>query len=895
LLGLKLRKEFLGRRLEGTAIELANERRTGATQQPAADFLEITWPSRDLLMTLEAVGSGVGQPVVLIGERGRGKSHLMAVLVHVLREPEKGRHWLQGWADRLGRPDIGRLPLLEGRLVVAASLHRQRYKTLWDLLFTVHPRGEYARGRWSALGKNKTEVPPLEIVLEMLREGAAVLILDEFQTWFESLSNSDTAPHRSWAFNFIQILADIANENPELLTLLVSVRNGSSEAYRQLHRVNPRLVDFKGPTAEQDRRQLLLHRLFQNRMNVPGEEIDKLLAAYAAAWFKLYDVSPSEHGARRDELRQIWPFSPQLMRLLEDQVLVATDAQETRDLIRILAGLYKVHGEKRPILTPADFRLDEDAAEVGALLDSVASESHRTLREKARRNLVALADAVSGGAATLPHAAEVLGSLWIRSLAQGNLAGAEPRALQLDVTRDRPLDENGFAIELETIVDNSFNVHPDGGRLVLRHDENAQAKLKAFAKNQRNFADDSDLERIAAEVRHVLYGPGDLAKRFRVVVLGPDWESKPWQFTQESDKPERWDDRIPLLVLPQGLDAPNPGLGIWLKAHLQRDRNAVRFLLPRPGTYLYYDEQLRFRARASLTAAKWGTEYLKLQKKFQGELHDQLKDFFDRFAVLDVWSNEDPAASRFHSVSVKVTGSRIPEFVDEQVSRNLFVQEDFQELVLEHAARGSSIHQLLDDLREPRPKGAHSIVWTGETDAKEQVLRLCAAGLVAINNRGSEFLQRQVGEAEEAAWQRMKGRLSTGTHLRQTLLLLPQAVPQTGARSPAPPSGPTGGDGPEEVVLVLKPEGTGPPQTPAPPLPGLPVPAAQGGPATLSQQGKKLHLIGAVESSGILPTTRLRSVSLRLEGLTGAQLNRLLISLPETPSIGLEVERESEG
>ena len=56
MLGLKLRKEFQGRRLKGTAIELTNKNKTGATQVPASDFLKITYPTSDLLKTSRAGG-----------------------------------------------------------------------------------------------------------------------------------------------------------------------------------------------------------------------------------------------------------------------------------------------------------------------------------------------------------------------------------------------------------------------------------------------------------------------------------------------------------------------------------------------------------------------------------------------------------------------------------------------------------------------------------------------------------------------------------------------------------------------------------------------------------------------------------------------------------------------
>lgn len=88
MLGLNLRREFQGQRLRGTAIELANENNTGATQVPAAEFLEITYPSSDLLKALEAIGPDQSRPVVLLGERGQGKSHLMAALFHALTDSE---------------------------------------------------------------------------------------------------------------------------------------------------------------------------------------------------------------------------------------------------------------------------------------------------------------------------------------------------------------------------------------------------------------------------------------------------------------------------------------------------------------------------------------------------------------------------------------------------------------------------------------------------------------------------------------------------------------------------------------------------------------------------------------------------------------------------------------
>ncbi len=208
MLGLSLREEFRSRRLKGTAIELTNDNDTGATQLPAADFLEITYPSTDLLKAIEAIGPEQARPVVVMGERGQGKSHLIAALHHVLTDSSQTKSWLRAWSQRLTRSNIETLPLRSGMLVISESLHRQRYKFLWDLIFERHPHGAFIRGKWEGQGEKKTDIPPDTLLLELLRHQPTALILDEFQTWYDGLVNSPQQPYKNWAFNFIQVLYD---------------------------------------------------------------------------------------------------------------------------------------------------------------------------------------------------------------------------------------------------------------------------------------------------------------------------------------------------------------------------------------------------------------------------------------------------------------------------------------------------------------------------------------------------------------------------------------------------------------------------------------------------------------------------------------------------------------
>ena len=912
MLGLTLREEFRGKRLKGTAIELSNDTNTGATQIAAKAFLEITYPTHDLLKGIEAVGPDQGRPVVVIGERGLGKSHLMAALYHAVNDPVSTSAWLNAWATTLGDDQIGKIALRDGMKVIGESLHRQRYKFLWDLLFERHPHGTYIKGKWEGMGASKTDVPSDKLILELLEQAPTMLLLDEFQTWFDGLTNTKQYPWKHWAFNFIQILSEIAKERPDLLVLVISVRNGSSDAYQQVHRVNPVSIDFKaGGNAEriqQDRRRMLLHRLFDNRMQIASIGVEALIAKHVSEYFRLAEVPPSEQDRKRNEFTECWPFAPHLLRLLEEQVLIATDAQETRDMIRILANLYKSRGDVTPVLTAADFRLDNDASGIGALLDSVSNAQHRTLREKAQQNIISVTNAVYNHAELAPHLEEIICALWLRSIAVGNMAGAEPSTLQIDITRDKAVDDNAFQVELATVVENSFNIHPEGPRLVFREGENSRAKLLAFARNDKLFTDGSDQAQLAKQVRYVIGGTDEVAKTFRVIALQKSWQTDPWSTLEEKEHPDQWDDRLPILVLPEEPDNLDQRLGRWLKDHLQKRRNTIRFLLPRSGSSnAFLDRDLIILARAEMKAQEWSgqdPEYKQLHTEFQGALRDILKKRFDRFAVLSRWNFADPNQCLFSAESLKKQGAQIPEGIEEALVNDLFVPEDFEELVLEAAANNSSVGKLLQELREPRPAGQDCIPWLGETSMKERILRLCARGKLAINLRGLEYLQTKPGEDEEEAWKRLCPKLSyTGRQLDEIFLMEPSAVPTTGGATPAaePPAGGNTGLFGGGATTPNPPPGVSEPlpggQVTHPPPGGIFGGSYTGGtskPRVVlhNPPTSGLNLYSKLEGWGIGPATSVNEVTIKVSAATGAQLSKLLKNLPDGMTFELNLEKD---
>lgn len=250
---------------------------------------------------------------------------------------------------------------------------------------------------------------------------------------------------------------------------------------------------------------------------------------------------------------------------------------------------------------------------------------------------------------------------------------------------------------------------------------------------------------------------------------------------------------------------------------------------------------------------------------------------------------------RFTVESHKAEGHRIPDAIDKHIVENLFIPEDFEAYILAAAPNNEPVGKIMKELKEPRPNGLDCIPWLGETLMKENIIRLCAKGLIAINLRGMEYLQVQDGESEDSAWTRMRGKLGSGKHLDETHILLPQNIPGS-----TKPSDTNTGVGP------VFPPGKPPPPTP----PGFnePVPPTGGGGAPVPPDifGKSpgftqhtipptssLNLLGKIEGLGIKAGTQIKSLVLRVNQLTGAQLSDLVKKLPDgmTYELGLEKEK----
>jgi hypothetical protein len=914
---LQLRPEFQTQHMRATAIELSNRQNTGWTQGKAApELLDITYPTGDVRRALDAISAtSAGKPIVMMGQRGSGKSHLMAVVHHAFGSPDQVESWASSWGEKLQASKLSALKLPRGFMPVSETLSNQEYPHLWDVLFARHPKGQYYQGKFEQSGNL---VPAKSLLQDMFAEQKTALILDELQTWYDGLHDEPGPEGRKrlrWAFNFIQTLSELAEDRPDLFCLVVSVRDNTTDAFQQIHRKGPIVIDFKGETAREDRKKLVLHRLFQNRGNVPRAEIEQSVHVYATERVRLLhaDKTQADKARLQQDVVDCWPFAPELLSLLEDHILMAAAAQDSRDFIRMLAEVFRVRGQQVPVITCADFSVDDDDCGVTTVIDSFAtSADQERLREKAVRNLSAIRDANVDA----PHAREVISSIWVRSLSVTQDTGATRNEIQLDITRHKPADDNAFTAELANIVENSFNIHPVGGhetRYCFRLPENPESKLKAWARNDRAFDPQSapvpgllavrrDQEYLKRVLNHLMNTPdGTSEQPSQPVVLDPNWQKAPWANLPHADQPLGWTERGKpvLIVLPIAPKSLSEVLGPWLAEHVPQNRNMVRFLLPKiDSTNLYDDRHLLITARCALLASEWketDQQYGKLHTKFEGALRAELKNRFDRYALLKTWSFQTPKNCTFDEQAHGATGAEIPAAVERHVTEDHFAPEDFEAFIIQSAVRNDTMRQVLALLREPPLPGQNAIPYLGDLTTYEQVLRIVAKDKIALNAAG-RWWHKEPGESSQDALIHLKqrawfsGQAMFAVQLGETSQVGSGVVAVTIPQVPSSPSPASTGNAPPSD-----------PTTPTPQLGGRTTsfPPAGGTQAQVIRRslGAKtgVNLLGELERWALPDAQRVTQAVLTLNGVSVKELRDLCVKLPPKLHAELQLNLPPEG
>jgi len=115
---------------------------------------------------------------------------------------------------------------------------------------------------------------------------------------------------------------------------------------------------------------------------------------------------------------------------------------------------------------------------------AVAARFHRHGRRAGKAHL----QIIQESGEDVPHARELVSSLWMRSMSPGRTVGGTRQELQLDITKQAAIDDNAFQAELNRLIENSKNIHGEEspeGRLHFEIGENPRSLVRATALHRR--------------------------------------------------------------------------------------------------------------------------------------------------------------------------------------------------------------------------------------------------------------------------------------------------------------------------------------------------------------------------------------------------------------------------
>jgi len=661
--------------------------------------------------------------------------------------------------------------------------------------------------------KRKGLPPGLDEVKAALGERFLVLILDELEQGIRIITNPAVQAQN---IAFLQMLSEWSNRENKV-TLFASIYSDLEEPGSTLKRVTPCRIRFEHAS---DKARVVLHRLFENYLDLKPEDCRPLIDSYLGAWRRHGAVQKDDFATRFSES---FPFSPDVLEVILDRVPARGGFQNVRGALGFLARLVKLTHQKADLITPAHADLADQEVTV-RLADLDPSGD---LIRRARENLKELESypLVSGLGAT---------AMLYTLSGSGRDRGATREHL-LRAVSTPATDINEFERALLALQRYGSYFHAQEGRYFFDREENADAKVE--------FRSLLVSEERARNLIQKLWRDDLFHEPEAAVVLTNIEEAK--EVLGEMEK-----GRLRFVLSPRRLKAEDR----HLLYHGLDERNQVILLEPKDP---------KFDALANRDLVKWAQRALAAEDLRNTTQEAARRDEYDRIGREDRKHIAD-ALKRAGLVYVRVEkyganpaedvfeeeglgNSITKEQVVEKLSQDFYPVQHLADHLLPRLGelRGVSVKDVDRDYRNtlgfPVPTHRNSIA--------RAIRGLCKEGRLGVRHPSDNFCGREPA--------------LTDTELSSATLDAPFERPR-----PAQP--PTPGPRPEPPPPVPGPQPPGPIPPPGPPVRELSeiIIPSQPGPGALRQQlASRLQQIDGVRVSRVRFTIFLENASGDLSAL----------------------------
>jgi hypothetical protein len=442
---LSPRPDVLNGRIQGVIDpDRISDPKKRALEAKPLDFAQATWVSTDirklvktLHVRLNATDAEVGT-VLFEGPKGQGKSHLITLAYHLVKNHSDLKEWLSAHQLDLSIP--------ANVFVILRKFTDFPLETLWQVI-----------GDEIGAAFNGPRPPSLPEFRAALGERKLVLLFDELESGIRAISDES---RRRDNINFLQMLSEESMRADSNVVLIASVYDGGIEPGLTLKRVKPTEIRF---TDSRDRLRILYHRLFEKSPQAQSPEIDNIVKSYGNGWQR-FGIPVGQDYAER--LRDHYPFSPELLDVVLQRIPQSRGGfQGTRGALGFLATLVRLRGAQTNLLTLADVALSDPEVRTW-LADLEPSQ-----------NLISCAEANLRELAKLPLAERIASATLLASLAPSKNPGISEDELSRQAI-DPSTDYNQFKQTLDGFTKFASYFHRRDQNIFFDTKENAHAKVE---------------------------------------------------------------------------------------------------------------------------------------------------------------------------------------------------------------------------------------------------------------------------------------------------------------------------------------------------------------------------------------------------------------------------------
>ncbi|MBC7332924.1 MAG: hypothetical protein H5T85_00410 [Actinobacteria bacterium] len=520
---IKPRKEIVEGKFQGVIQSHKVDSVEDRLESNPEKLFRVTYISSALKRALERVNeklTGVSNQgaVLIVGPYGAGKTHGLITLYHILKEPQIAKDWLRNWKINIDLPSSTKTCII--------STRRYDVDFLWEPIFS-------KLGRQDMLSEIK-RFPTVDQIEEIVGDETCAIFIDEIENWYGSFDPEKQADLIERNETFLEHLFEVANDPHRKLLIFVTFLEEKEGLKKILNRTKPVRIDV---SATYDREKIVLHRLFENSDKKDLDKVEEVIQGYVDKYSKPIKIeNPYSYKQR---MIDTYPFHPLVLESLAQIYEAATERQDIRGMMNVLADMVKDNFYRKDLLLICD--LDENAFRGIDL----------RLVEKYNYDLERVKD--------ISYGKDILKSILIFTLNDKTIGATESDILLSVFSPTQGETLNALIMDLENIYGKPHYLHKEGDFYLFKHDLNIFALLE---KEKKNITEEDIKSKVAEitkkdvfENRVFIYGfeniPDD--NKIKMVVSLESWGENNSLKNELADfyQGKNWQNTY-IIILPEG-------------------------------------------------------------------------------------------------------------------------------------------------------------------------------------------------------------------------------------------------------------------------------------------------------------------------------------------------------